>query len=215
MTTFPDGTVAPQDPAALPDEQDVGPAASDAAATMLEATFSDDVAFLLDHLAAGDGPDVLPRDALALDHVGLVGHSTGAGAMTWLCLVDDRCAGLLGFDPWVEPVPAELPADGLDVPMVSVRSEDWQGNDNDVVLRDFHDASSGDMGLFVVPGATHRDFTLLPFLSPAAEALGLSGSVDATAMHADMEELAVAFFDGVLRAGPPSLPAMDTLGAEP
>jgi dienelactone hydrolase len=215
VTTFPDGTVAPQDPAALPDQDDVGAAASDAAATQLEATFADDVAFLLDDLEGGNGPTVLPGDDLALDRVGLVGHSTGAGATVWLCLVDDRCAGLVGFDPWVEPVPPGLLVNGLAVPVVSVRSEDWQGNDNDAVLRRLHAASPGDRGMYVVPGATHRDFTLLPFLSPAAGALGLSGQVDARAMHADMEELTVAFFDEVLRDGTAALPILGTIVAEP
>lgn len=215
VTTFPDGTVAPQDPAALPEVEDVGQAARDAASTQLEATFADDVAFLLDHLAAGDGPAVLSHDDLALQQVGLVGHSTGAGAMAWLCLVDDRCAGLLGFDPWIEPVSPELLAEGVDVPLASVRSQDWQGNGNDAVLRSFHDASTGDLGVFVVPGSTHRDFTLLPFLSPAAEVLGLSGPVDARAMHAAMDDLAVAFFDTALRDGAPNLPTSEVLVPDP
>ncbi len=215
VTTFPDGTVAPQDPAALPEVDDVGQAARDAASSRLEATFADDVAFLLDHMADGDGPAVLPADALALQEVGLVGHSTGAGAMAWLCLVDDRCAGLMGFDPWIEPVPPELLAEGVDVPLASVRSQDWQGNGNDAVLRPFHDASSRDLGMFVVPGSTHRDFTLLPFLSPAAEALGLSGPVDARAMHAAMDDLAVAFFDTALRDGAVDLPTSEVIVPDP
>ena len=211
VTTFPDGTVAPQDPGALPDVEDVGQAAYDAATVELEATFAQDVAALLDRMAGGQGPAVLPGDGLALDRVALTGHSTGGGAMVRLCVVDPRCAGVMGLDPWVEPVPAELRAHGLDVPLVSVRSEQWQGDANDALLRDLHTASSPDLGMYVVPGAEHRDFTLLPFLSPLATTLGLSGDVDAAAMHEAIDELASAFVARALHGETGPLPALPVL----
>ena len=211
VTTFPDGTVAPQDPDALPQVEDVGQAARDRASTQLEATFAADVAHLLDRLGAGDVPAPLTAASLELDAVALTGHSTGGGAMVRLCVTDPRCGGVLGLDPWVEPVPADLRRDGLDVPILSVRSEEWQGNANDALLADLHAASGDDLGLFVVPGSQHRDFTLLPFLSPMATTLGLSGEVDAAAMHTAIDELVSAFVDRVLRGADVPLPTAPVL----
>ncbi|WP_370325411.1 dienelactone hydrolase family protein [Euzebya sp.] len=202
ISLFPDGSAIPLDPSANPDPDEVGSAVYRERITLLEATFSADVATLLDQLAEGAGPAVLGDD-LQLDGVGLVGHSTGGGAAYRFCIVDDRCAAALGFDPWVEPIPAELRAQGLDVPVRSIRSEAWQGNDNDTLLRGLHADSPGDAGVDVVPGAIHRDFTLLPFLSPLAGQLGLSGDVDAAAMHDAIDRVAVAFFAWHLRGEDP------------
>ncbi|MEE8600379.1 alpha/beta hydrolase family protein [Euzebya tangerina] len=203
------GQVIGQNPAALPELEDVGGDAYVAATTLLEQTFAEDVAVVLDQIAEGDHPDLL--GTLDTSQVGLTGHSTGGGAMVRLCLTDDRCAGVFGLDPWVEPVPGELLSEGLDDPLVSLRSEEWDGNDNDQVLRALHEGSPGDRGLFVIPGANHQDFTLQPFLSPLAGPLGLSGPGDDAEIHDAVDRLAQAFFDqifsddgGDLLAEPPA-----------
>lgn len=194
VALFPDGDAVRLNSAALPEEQQVGPVAYQRASAVLEATYAADVAFLLDQLAAGQGPSQLGTD-LQADRVGLVGHSTGGGAMIRLCLTDDRCAAMLGFDPWVEPVPSDLLQQGLSQPLLSIRSAAWQGNDNDAVLTALHGRSPASEGLVVVPDTLHGDFTLLPFLTPLSGLLGLSGDTDTAAMHRAVDTVALDFFD--------------------
>ncbi len=203
------GDVIELSPDALPNRQVVGPVAHDAARELLEETFALDVAETLDQLTAGQGPDLL-RSALVLDRVGLSGHSTGGGAMYRLCIEDSRCAAALGFDPWVQPIPTELLAQGLIAPVASIRSEDWQGNDNDSLLRQFHADSPADDGMFYLEGTLHADFTLQPFLTPVSDLIGSSGPADDTDVHEAVNFAALNFFDRHLR-GSPGPPAWPTL----
>lgn len=201
VTLVPDGEAIPLNPDALPDEEDVGAAVYDAAAELLEATFTGDVAFLLDEVAAGRVPDVLA--GVAVDRVALTGHSTGGGAMVQLCISDPRCAAFVGFDPWVEPVPEDVLDVGLDVPFISIRSGAWVGNDNDGELRPFHERSSGARGIFSVPGTLHGDVTVQPFLSPLASLIGLRGDVDGATLHRGIIELTTTFLIAEFGGGEP------------
>ncbi|MEX1177659.1 MAG: dienelactone hydrolase family protein [Nitriliruptor sp.] len=194
-TAFPDGQVVPIDPAALPSE--TGPEIYDAAAERLVATFAADVAFALDELDAGAVPMLAGR--LDLDAVGIVGHSTGGGAAVRFCAEDRRCGAVVGFDPWVEPVPDDILGHGLDVPFLALRSEEWVGNDNDARLRRLRASSNGPSGLVAVAGTTHRDVTLLPFLSPLSHRLGLAGVTPGERTHALTTEWTAAWLDHHLR----------------
>ena len=178
-TAFPDGTVVPIDESALP--EGVTGEVYDAASERLVETFSQDLAFVLDELEAGAVPQLAGR--LALDAVGVVGHSTGGGAAVHLCADERRCAAVVGFDPWVEPVPDAVLGDGLDVPFLALRSEEWVGNDNDARLRRLRASSTGPAGLVAVAGTAHRDVTLLPFLSPLSSQAGLAGPTPGVRTH--------------------------------
>ncbi len=205
VALFPDvdgqsGDAVGLNPDALPDQDVVGDDEYQAAIELLELTFAQDVAAVLDQLSAGVGPPVL-IDRLDLARVGLSGHSTGGGAMIRLCLVDDRCAGVLGLDPWVEPIPADLRAQGLRSPLVSIRSEDWLDRDNDALVQKLHVDSPGNEGLFYIAGTVHADFTLQPFLTPLSGLLGSSGPADDVAVHDAVNRTALNFFDRHLRSG--------------
>lgn len=184
-TTFPDGEVVPIDPQALP--EDAPAQAYDVAAERLVETFASDLGFVLDELEAGAVPELTGR--LDLDAVGVVGHSTGGGAAVRMCAEDRRCAALVGFDPWVEPVPDTILGDGLQVPFVALRSEEWVGDDNDARLRRLRASSTDRSGLVAVAGTEHRDVTLLPYLSPLATRLGLTGPTPGPRTH----ELTIAW----------------------
>lgn len=177
--SFPDGTVVPIDETALP--SGVVSEVYDAASERLVETFSEDLGFVIDELAEGAVPSLAGR--LDLDAVGVVGHSAGGGAAVHLCAEDRRCAAVVGFDPWVEPVPDAVLGDGLDVPFLALRSEEWVDNDNDARLRRLRASSTGPAGLVAVAGTTHRDVTLLPFLTPLASRTGLAGPTPGARTH--------------------------------
>lgn len=200
VTTFPDGEVVGHDPRILPDEGSVDAATYQAASEDLEEVYAADAAAVLDLVAAGDAPPPLAPDVLDLGSVGLLGHSTGGGAMVRLCLVDERCGAVAGLDPWVEPVPDELLRTGVDVPLLAIRSEAWRGNANDAVLSELA-ATSADARLSWAPGTRHRDVTLQPMLSPLSSRLGLAGTTDPVVLHDAVEARLGTFFDRALRDG--------------
>lgn len=168
------GGVVPIDPQLLPD--DVPPQVYDAAAMLLERTFADDAAFLVEALRSGDAQvPAAVIEAVDLDRLVVLGHSTGGGAAALFC-AEHGCESMVLYDPWVEPVPSEVRADGFAAPSLVLLSGDWEGNDNDGLLAPMMDAS-GDSRLFVFEGTTHNDVTVQTRLSPLARQIGIAGEV--------------------------------------
>ena len=168
------GGVVPLDPQLLADG--APPAVYDAAAQRLEQTFADDAAFLLQALRTGDAQ--IPAailDRADLDRLVVLGHSTGGGAAALLCATQP-CDAMVQYDPWVEPVPSEVRDAGFAAPTLVLLSGEWDGNDNDQVLRPMV-AASDDTLLYVFDGTEHRDVTVQPLLTPLAPTLGLAGEV--------------------------------------
>jgi hypothetical protein len=138
--------------------------------------------------------------------VGLVGHSTGGGAAILACSTDPRCGAVVGYDPWVEPIPDKVIGSDLRVPLLSIRSEEWVGTGNDDRLRRLHAGSSGPEGRVSMEGIAHRDMTLLPLLSPLSGFLGLSGPLAGEEALHHLDRWTVTFLDHHLRGmGPDPL----------
>jgi hypothetical protein len=198
-TVFPDGRVVPLDPQALP--QGVPSEVREEAGEQLLGTYARDVESLLEQLEVGVPPEVM--STVDLDRIGLLGHSTGGGAAILACSWVPGCAAVVGFDPWVEHVPDELVGTGLDAPLLSLRSEGWIGDTNDKRLRRLHAGTDAPEGLVGMAGVDHRDFTLLPLLSPLAPQVGFSGSTPGAVTHDIVEDWTLRFFDHHLRGRGP------------
>lgn len=198
-SVFPDGHAVPIDLDTLPAEP---PAAYEEGAEKVVATYARDIEFLVAGLIDDELPIPIGRTDLALERIGLVGHSSGGGAITIACAHLDNCGAVVGFDPWVDPAPEDIVAGGLPVRLVSVRSEEWVGNPNDDDLRRLH-AGSEDQRLLHVTGSLHRDFSLASDLTPFAEAVGLTGSTGGHRVREIVEELTLDTFNEVLRGTTP------------
>lgn len=196
------GGVVPLDPKLLPN--DVPPAVYDAAAKQLQRTFADDTAFLLDALRSGDAqvPDHV-REVADLDRLVVLGHSTGGGAAALLC-AEQSCDALVAFDPWVEPVPAEVRDAGFAAPTLVLLSGQWDGNDNDQLLRPMV-AASDDARLFVLEGTTHNDVTVQSRLSPLARRLGIAGTIPSERLDEIVLAMTRAWIAATTGAGPGDL----------
>lgn len=209
-TVLSDGTVAAVDPAVLPEFGTVPDDDYARASRALVATHAADMSTVLDALAAGSaGASVVRAGAVglldghvALDRVALIGHSTGGGGAITACATDARCAVVVGFDPWVEPAPESVLDAGLDVPLLSLRSEDWVGEPNEAVLTGLHAATAGrgapELRVELL-GALHRDVTLISALSPLAAALDLEGETPGAVTRAATTAWTRAFLDHHLR----------------
>ena len=205
FTVFDDGRVAPNNPALLPD----GPedAAYFRAAGHIEATYAADLSFVLDQLARLDTGELASPLAgqIDLDRAGLLGHSTGGGAVVLACQQDVRCQAGLAMDAWLMPLPAEALTTPLSQPFLFMRSENWASADNDARLTRVLDGLRGPGYSLTVLGTGHYDFTLLPLLTPLAPALGLKGPLEAGRTLEIITNYLVAFFDQHLKGQPQAL----------
>lgn len=176
VTTFPDGRADLFDPDALPEFGTVPDDVYARTSRALVTTFAEDLALVLRTLV--DAPPALLDGRIDPSSVAMLGHSTGGGAAVSACASEPRCAAVVGFDPWVEPVAPDVLASGTRRPLLSLRTEDWVTRPNEAVLQQLHatqrDARAPE-GLVRIDGALHRDFTLIGALSPASRLLGFAG----------------------------------------
>lgn len=198
-TLRPDGDVIPLDPQALPDEDSVPREVYEEASETLVATFAGDIRRTLDALTEGEIP-VLAGVADPTQ-VAFVGHSTGGGGAVLACSQDERCDAVVGFDPWVVPVPDAVIEAGLEVPILSLRSEEWARLPNDARLAALHAASTAPEGRVTIDGTQHRDFTLIPSLSPLSGTLGLRGETPTERTREIIDTWTARFLNHHLRDG--------------
>jgi predicted dienelactone hydrolase len=201
MTVFPDGRAAEVDQTALPDEEEVGAEAYGRAAQELVEVFVADLSFVMDSLETLNDRDERFQGRLDLDRIGLFGHSTGGGAVVATCHADNRCVAGAGLDPWVEPVPLNVIADGLTQPFLYVRSEEWTDRDNDRLVVGLYGRGGDGQYLVSIDGAEHWDFVVIPLLTPLASQLGLKGPINSGRVMGINGDLLVSFFDAHLKDG--------------
>ena len=199
FTVFPDGRVAPNNPAALPPETPKD--AYTAGTQKVEATYAADLRFVLDQLVlvnSGAIPSPL-TGRLDLTRVGLYGHSTGGGAVVLACSQDKRCQAGLGMDAWLGPVPPPVINQGLSQPFLFMRSETWSTAQNDALLDTLYTGARAGVMRMTIRGTKHYDFTMLPLLTPLAPVLGLKGPIDGQRGLAIITDYLLAFFDQTLK----------------
>jgi len=213
-TVFDDGTVAPNNPAALPagavDEE------YELAARTLVDQWAGDMLFTLQSLASsGAGLESSFLKALDLHRVGVFGHSTGGGAAIEFCGREALCRAVVGLDPFMRPVSAVVLEKGLSQPALFMFSAVWADDadsPNNRLFFPFYEKAKQPLGVAAIAGTRHYDFSDLPMLSPIAPQLGLKGTIPGKQMVQIMNRYLLAFFDQTLRGRPAEL--LNTLAAE-
>jgi predicted dienelactone hydrolase len=185
ITVFPDGTIANNNPSALPDgaPQDE----YEIAAHILAHQWAGDLGFALDYLKIQNEDETNPfYSLLDMARVGVYGHSTGGGAAIQFCGTDPRCNALLGMDPFMRPVSYEVIDGGVTQPSFFMFSQRWAddvNSRNNELFNRFYPNVSDALGVISIDGSAHYDFADLPLLSPLAPQLGLKGPIDGKACH--------------------------------
>ncbi len=177
LATFPDGRSVPFDPAALPEWGSTSAAVYEDRSRTLISTFADDIALVVAALATAPPEALVGR--LDVARFALLGHSTGGGAAITACAALTGCGAVVGFDPWVDPVDLDLRATGFAAPLLSLRTQDWTERPNEVALTALHERQRDrgvPEGRVLLAGALHRDYTLVPALSPLGRLIGLEGA---------------------------------------
>ncbi len=207
VTVFDDGTIAPNNPNALP--ADANDPNYEVVARKLVDQWAGDMAHTLDVLSMMV-IDVRGRywGRLDLNRVGVYGHSTGGGAAIQFCGTDPRCTAVLGMDPFMRPVSAEVIENGISQPSFFMFSQGWADltdSKNNQLFNQFHPNTSGNLGVISIDGTKHFDFSDLPLLSPIAPQLGLKGPLNGRRVTEIVNAYLIDFFDLTLSDKPSAL----------
>ncbi|GAB4573428.1 MAG: carboxylic ester hydrolase [Anaerolineales bacterium] len=201
VTVFPDGTIAPNNPDALPrNGKDPN---YEEVARVLAKQWAEDMSFSLDQLTVWNEAEGNPFfSKLDLSRVGAYGHSTGGGAAIQFCGSDVRCDAVLGMDPFMRPVSAELIETGIEKPSFFMFSQAWADDVNSPTSKlfmRFLPNTKNNYGVIRIEGTKHFDFSDLPLFSPIAPQLGLKGPLNGGRVTHIVNLYLVDFFEMVLR----------------
>ncbi|HXQ38873.1 MAG TPA: hypothetical protein VN843_33025, partial [Anaerolineales bacterium] len=201
ITVFPDGTVAKNNPSALP--ADAPTEEYESAAHILSDQWAGDMAFTLEFMDAQNNDSGSPfYTTLDLANVGVYGHSTGGGAGIEFCGKDVRCKAVLGMDPFMRPVSYEVIQNGLSQPSFFMFSQRWADDvesRNNQLFKDFIPNVKQSFGVITINGTAHYDFTDLPLLSPLAPQLGLKGPINGRQVITIVNDYLLSFFNMTLK----------------
>jgi hypothetical protein len=207
ITVFDDGTIARNNPSALPngapdDEYE-------AAARTLVRQWSGDLAYTTEFLEARNNDPESPfYKSLDLSRLGVYGHSTGGGAAIQFCGTDPRCQAILGMDPFMRPVSREVLEHGLTPPSFFMFSQHWADDvdsRNNLLFQGFISSVPKALGVISIDGTAHYDFSDLPLLSPLAPRLGLKGPINGKRVTGIINDYLLTFFDASLKGVPTDL----------
>lgn len=206
VTVFPDGTIAPNNPKALPEDAD--DPNYEEIANVLAKQWAGDMAFVLDQLSASSEAGDFFNQKIDLDKVGVYGHSTGGGAAIQFCAIDSRCKSILGMDPFMRPVSADVIANGISQPAFFMFSQAWTDltdSKNNKLFNSFYPNVNEGLGVITISGTKHYDFSDLPLLSPIAPQLGLKGPLNGKRVTEIVNAYLVDFFELTLKNIPSDL----------
>lgn len=213
MVVFPDGSLARNNPAALPPSSSLPQDEYEAVARKLVSQWSADIDYALDVLEAMNADPTEPLHGLLdMDKVGIFGHSTGGGATIQFCGTDSRCKAGLTYDAFVRPVSMEVLENGTPQPFLYLFSELWPFERNTVLFEGYYRRVPASNRVITILGADHYDFTDLPALSPLAPQLGLKGPIPGAQVQKILMDTTLAFFDLALKGKPTSL--LDSLSTK-
>lgn len=207
VTVFEDGSVAPNNPNALPERGD--DPNYEQVARILADQWAGDMGYTLDQLAGMASDSGNPFfERLDLDRIGVYGHSTGGGAAIQFCGSDPRCKAVLGMDPFMRPVSAEVIAEGVTQPSFFMFSQGW-ADDTDSksngLFNQFLPNLKDNLGVISIDGTKHYDFSDIPLLSPIAPQLGLKGPLNGGRVTEIVDAYLIDFFELTLKNSPSGL----------
>ncbi|HBO41971.1 MAG: hypothetical protein A2087_07830 [Spirochaetes bacterium GWD1_61_31] len=172
--SFPDGSVVPLEPAALPPAED-DPALFAERARCLVATYAADIEAVLASVRLDRLPDFLVG-RLDTDRIALVGHSTGGGAAARVAMTDTRLAAFVGFDAWLEPLEADVGL-GATLPQLHFGSDQWIDGKNRPQVVSWQTVSPAST-FFYIKDSAHMDFAMLRHITRAARLIGWGGAIN-------------------------------------
>jgi len=159
-------------------------------------TYAGDVSETIDYLEemneASSGSFLSGK--LDLEHIGLIGHSTGGGGDVAVAINDDRIDAVIGLDAWVESIDSSEIEKGLTMPSLFLRSETWEDGENNANLLALVENST-EAVLYQIDGTTHADFSMAYMFSPLMRTIGYTGSLNKNYLIDMQKDIVNNFFD--------------------
>ena len=193
---LPDETVAYLNPDALPGSY--GEDGFAEASQLLVTTYGEDVISVLNDLEKKNREDDFLMNRMDLSSIGVMGHSTGGGGDVHAALKDARIKALLGLDAWVNPLDKDVLSQGLSIPALFIRSEQWSQGPNNTALGMLLSASE-ESTFLQMNKTNHVDFSMAYMYSPLAKYVGFSGELGGREGISLQKKLLLEFFDASLR----------------
>lgn len=195
VTVYPDGTRIYNKDGALP--SGVSDEVYDAAATILGQSWVGDLVFTLDQIERLQSGEIISifQGYLDTSRIGMIGHSTGGGAVLQTCWQDERCQAVVGEDPWLVPYDRAMPASGLSQPSLNMFSEKWLKEPNQTLVNQLWDNQPPGAQRMTILGTHHVDFSDISLYSPLGSMLGLKGPIKAEREISLFNDFLIGFFD--------------------
>jgi predicted dienelactone hydrolase len=204
-TVFPDGEVILYNPEAIP--SGVSQEEYQRGIDKLGDTWTDDLYFVLDQLELLHEGSIQSRltGKLDMSRIGMLGHSTGGGAVVEACWSDTRCLAGFAMDAWLEPYSRQMAQQGLAQPFMFLESEYWNQDaedENSALFHSLYENTAIDVYLLKISGAQHTDFADLPSLTPLFFLLRAQPPWYGWQILEMVNAYTLAFFDHYLRDTP-------------
>lgn len=195
VTVFPDGTKIYNKDGALP--SGVSDEEYAAAAYILGQSWVGDLVFTLDQIERLQSGEIISifQGYLDTTRIGMIGHSTGGGAVLQTCWQDERCKAVVGQDPWLVPYDRAMPASGLKLPSLNMFSENWLKERNLTLNNQLWKNQPAGSQRMNILGTQHYDFSDISLYSPLGSTLGLKGPIKAEREISLFNDFLIGFFD--------------------
>lgn len=196
VVKFKDGSLAYISEKALPRE--TAPFGYNKNSNLLVKTYGNDVSSVIDDLERLNQSHRDFKNILDLEEIGLLGHSTGGGGDVFIAMKDNRIKALLGLDAWVSPLEPEVLKQGLKIPSLFLRSEQWSKGPNNIALDSIF-KNSNNTTLITMDKTNHVDFTMTYMFSPITKYVGFTGKLGGRYSSDIQKEFILSFFNENLK----------------
>lgn len=195
ISVYPDGSATYNKDGALPsgvtDEEYA------TAAYILGQSWVGDLVFTLDQvelLQSGENPSIF-QGHLDTSRIGMIGHSTGGGAVLQTCWQDERCLAVVGEDPWLVPYDRAMATNGINKPTLNMFSENWVREPNLSLVNQLWDNQLPGSQRMTILGTQHMDFSDISLYSPLGGIIGLKGPISSEREINLFNDFLLGFFD--------------------
>ena len=154
-------------------------------------TYGNDVISTIDYFENSD----IYMNHIDFDKISLIGHSTGGGGAIYASSIDNRIKAVIGLDAWVEPLEENIYEKVSHLPILLLRSEEWENHTNNEYLYNF--LNNDKTRLYQIKETTHSDFTMAYMFSSLTEFFGITGNIDYIELNSSLRFIFYETFSSI------------------
>ena len=200
---FPDGVQAVRDQNALGNFFTEKNDAYWQKAMLLEETYAADTALVLDYMLNGRISMELPTAAgtvslqavIDFQSIGLIAHSTGAGAGYYLTQSRNEIKTFVALDAWIEPI-APVIAQSLAC-VLHIGSAQWEQGPNAELVKKTLALTPQSISIRI-KDSTHMDMAMIRYLTAVGSIIKWSGTINAAKYEKTLRTITLNWFTEIL-----------------